>query len=55
MDPNDAGYAAFSDRLKEGGTRQDAAAAGMAKMFEGAAAGDKRVLYDQGDWRAKHG
>ena len=54
VDPNDAGYQAFDSRIKDGATRQDAAAAGMAKMFEGAAAGDKRVLYDQGEWRDRN-
>jgi hypothetical protein len=53
-DPNDAAFRAFDGRMKEGSTRQDAAAAGMSEIFAAAAKGDNRAVYDQAKWREQH-
>jgi len=50
----EAAYNAYEGARKEGGRRDKAAAAGLGKMFEAAAAGDSKVVYDQAEWRERN-
>lgn len=53
-DPNKSALDTFDARMAEGAQREDAFTAGISEMFAGAARGDRRVVYDQDEWRERN-
>lgn len=53
-DPNLQGFQEYTNIMKAGGTQETAVQAGLGAMLRGAAAGDKRMVYDQEEFRRRN-